>query len=443
MNFASDNWAGAHPKIAEALGAAAQGFAPAYGASDVDREAIETISTLFEREVSVFFVGTGTAANALALSAFAKPGGVTFAHREAHVIEDECGAPEWFSGGGRLCPVEGPLGKMNPAALDAAIRRYPAAFVHGGQPAAITLTQATEAGTVHSLAEIAAISALARQHGLPLHMDGARFANSLVSLSCSPAEMTWKAGVDVLSFGGTKNGCWCAEAVIFFDPAKAADMPFLRKRGAQLFSKSRFIAAQFNAYLANGLWLETASHANAMAARLARAIDAASPAGDTRPRLLMSPRGKPLTQARVRDLAAGPGAVIVCGRFEGVDQRAIEARGLREVSMGDYILSGGEIAALALLDAVIRLLPGVMGNAESGGDESFESGLLEHPHYTRPAEWEGRAIPDVLISGNHKKIAEWRRQQALALTEDRRPDLMALLPQELPKKRRPKRDKPA
>lgn len=274
MNFASDNWAGAHPKIAEALGAAAQGFAPAYGASDVDRAAIETISALFEREVSVFFVGTGTAANALALSAFAKPGGVTFAHREAHVIEDECGAPEWFSGGGRLCPVEGPLGKMNPAALDAAIRRYPAAFVHGGQPAAITLTQATEAGTVHSLAEIAAISALARQHGLPLHMDGARFANSLVSLSCSPAEMTWKAGVDVLSFGGTKNGCWCAEAVIFFDPAKAADMPFLRKRGAQLFSKSRFIAAQFNAYLENGLWLETASHANAMAARLARAIDA-------------------------------------------------------------------------------------------------------------------------------------------------------------------------
>lgn len=176
---------------------------------------------------------------------------------------------------------------------------------------------------------------------------------------------------------------------------------------------------------------------------LARAIDAASPEGDTRPRLLMSPRGKPLTQARVRDLAAGPGAVIVCGRFEGVDQRVIEARGLEEVSAGDYILSGGEIAALALLDAVIRLLPGVMGNAESGSEESFESGLLEHPHYTRPAEWEGRAIPDVLISGNHQKIAEWRRRQALALTEDRRPDLMALLPPEAPKKRRAKRDKPA
>lgn len=274
MNFASDNWAGAHPKIAEALAAAAQGFAPAYGASDLDRAAIEAISAVFEREVSVFFVGTGTAANALALSAFAKPGGVSFAHREAHVIEDECGAPEWFSGGSRLCAVEGPLGKMTPEGLDAAIRRYPAAFVHGGQPASVTLTQATEAGTVHSLAELAALSAVARQHGLPLHMDGARFANALVSLNCSPADMTWKAGIDVLSFGGTKNGCWCAEAVIFFDPAKAAGMPFLRKRGAQLFSKSRFIAAQFNAYLKNGLWLETASHANAMASRLASAIEA-------------------------------------------------------------------------------------------------------------------------------------------------------------------------
>jgi tRNA (guanine37-N1)-methyltransferase len=158
---------------------------------------------------------------------------------------------------------------------------------------------------------------------------------------------------------------------------------------------------------------------------LARALDASSPSNDPRPRLLMSPRGKPLTQQRVRDLAAGPGAVILCGRFEGVDQRLIDARGLEEVSIGDFILSGGEPAAIVLLDAVVRLLPGVMGNEASGSEESFEGGLLEHPHYTRPAEFEGRTIPEVLISGNHGKIAQWRREQAEALTKERRPDLLA------------------
>jgi tRNA (guanine37-N1)-methyltransferase len=158
---------------------------------------------------------------------------------------------------------------------------------------------------------------------------------------------------------------------------------------------------------------------------LAKAIDHASPAHDSRPRLLMSPRGKPLTQARVRELAAGPGVTIVCGRFEGVDQRVIEARKLEEVSVGDYILSGGEPAALVLLDAVVRLLPGVMGNEHSGSEESFETGLLEHPHYTRPADFEGRPIPDVLVSGNHAKIAAWRRGEAEKLTAKRRPDLLS------------------
>jgi tRNA (guanine37-N1)-methyltransferase len=155
---------------------------------------------------------------------------------------------------------------------------------------------------------------------------------------------------------------------------------------------------------------------------LATAID--SIADDARPRLLMSPRGKPLTQARVRELAAGEGVVIVCGRFEGVDQRVIDARQLEEVSIGDYILSGGEPAALTLLDAVVRILPGVMGNDESGTHESFEGGLLEHPHYTRPQVFEGREIPDVLTSGNHKKIAEWREAEARKLTQERRPDLL-------------------
>jgi tRNA (guanine37-N1)-methyltransferase len=157
---------------------------------------------------------------------------------------------------------------------------------------------------------------------------------------------------------------------------------------------------------------------------LAAAIDAAMPAGDARPRLLMSPRGAPLTQTRVRSLVQGEGVIILCGRFEGVDERIIEARGLEEVSIGDYVLSGGEIAALALLDACVRLLPGVMGAAASGLEESFETGLLEYPHYTRPREFEGRAIPEILLSGDHAKIARWRHEEALRLTRERRPDLL-------------------
>ncbi len=156
---------------------------------------------------------------------------------------------------------------------------------------------------------------------------------------------------------------------------------------------------------------------------LAAAIDSAAREDDPRPRLLMSPRGEPLTQARVRKLATGPGAIIVCGRFEGVDQRVIDARGLEEVSVGDYVLSGGEPAAVVLLDAIVRLLPGVMGNEQSGTEESFENGLLEHPHYTRPQTFEGQAVPEVLTSGNHGKIAKWRHEQALMLTRARRPDL--------------------
>ena len=157
---------------------------------------------------------------------------------------------------------------------------------------------------------------------------------------------------------------------------------------------------------------------------LGEAIDDAVPEGDPRPKLLMTPRGKPLTQARARALAAGPGLVVVCGRFEGVDERVIEARGLEEVSIGDYVLSGGEMAALVLLDACVRLLPGVMGKEQSGAEESFESNRLEYPHYTRPREWEGRPIPSVLMSGNHAAIERWRREQSEQVTRERRPDLM-------------------
>ena len=269
MHFASDNWAGAHPKVASNLSRHAAGFATAYGASDLDRVVEKTFCEIFEREVAVFFVATGTAANSLSITAMSRPGGVAFAHREAHAIEDECGAPEYLSGGTRLFPVDGEAGRIEPSKLARAIEGFDPAFVHAGRPVGVSITQSTEIGTVYSLAEIEAIGKICRGHHLPLHMDGARFANGLVSLDTTPAEMTWKRGVDLVSFGGTKNGCWCAEALVVLDPAKAGDVPFIRKRAAQLFSKSRFIAAQFQAYFEGDLWLETARHSNAMAARLA------------------------------------------------------------------------------------------------------------------------------------------------------------------------------
>lgn len=273
MFFASDNWAGAHPRIADRLSANAPGFSRGYGDGDLDRAVYERFSQIFEREVAVFFVATGTAANSLSLAAYSKPGGISFGHREAHIIEDECGAPEYFASGSRLYPVDGPLGRMSIGDLERAVARFAPEFVHAGRPAAISLTQSTEVGTVYSLDDISAISAIAKRHSLPLHMDGARFANALVALDVTPAEMTWKRGVDIISFGGTKNGCWCAEAVVMFDLDRAKEMHFLRKRAAQLFSKSRFISAQFDAYFDGGLWLETARHANAMSARLAAVIE--------------------------------------------------------------------------------------------------------------------------------------------------------------------------
>jgi threonine aldolase len=269
MNFGSDNYTGAHPVITASLAKHADGFASPYGESDFDCMIERRFSEVFEREVAVFYVATGTAANSLSLTMLAKPGGVVFGHRDAHILVDECGAPEYLSGQLRLAPVDGPDGKIDPAQLRRLIEHMGFDNVHGGRPNSISVTQATEAGTVYSLAELDAIAAVAAEYGLPLHMDGARFANALASLDCTPAEMTWKRGVDVLSFGGTKNGCWCAEAVIVFDKAKARDFPFIRKRAAQLFSKSRFISAQFEAYLHDGLWLSLARHSNAMAKELA------------------------------------------------------------------------------------------------------------------------------------------------------------------------------
>lgn len=285
MHFASDNWAGAHPKIAANLNRHSDGFASAYGTSTLDRAIDETFNTIFEREVAVFFVGTGTAANSLAQAAIGRPGGVTFAHREAHLIEDEGGAPGFLSAGGRFQPVDGPTGRIDTNNLKTAIRGFAPGNVHAGQPMGVSITQSTEIGTIYELGEISAISALCKDNSLPLHMDGARFANALITLGCSPADMTWKQGVDILSFGGTKNGCWCAEALIFMNPDQAKDVPFIRKRSAQLFSKSRFVAAQFEAYFAGGLWLELATHANTMARFLAEQI-----AGSKKMRLAWHPQ---------------------------------------------------------------------------------------------------------------------------------------------------------
>lgn len=272
MNFTSDNWAGVHPAITENLARHASGMASAYGTSELDKKIERRFSEIFEHEVAVFFVGTGTAANSLALASVNRPGGVTFCHREAHMVKDECGAPEYFTGGGRLQIVDGCAGKMDPKKLLRELKHFRPGYIHTGQPMAVSLTQATEVGTIYQPNEISAISRICGERDMPLHMDGARFANALVSLGLTPAGMTWKQGVDILSFGGTKNGCWCAEALVYFNPDRAKDLPYIRKRAAQLFSKTRFIAAQFEAYLEDGLWLNLAAHANAMAARLADAV---------------------------------------------------------------------------------------------------------------------------------------------------------------------------
>ena len=276
MFFASDNWAGAHPLIAESLTRAATGYSVPYGEGEIDRKVGRKLSELFEREVKVFFVGTGTAANALSLASVAKPASVIFCHPKAHVTH-EGGAVEMMTNGGKLVPVR-PSGagasKMDAAGLKAAISPYLSTDASVGNRVAFTLSQATEAGTVYTVAEIAELSAVAHAAGLKVHMDGARFSNAVAALGVTPAEMTWKAGIDILSLGGTKNGCWCAEAIVFFNPDDAVALPVLRKRAGHLFSKSSFISAQFERWLEGNLWLELARHANHMGEKLAAAVRA-------------------------------------------------------------------------------------------------------------------------------------------------------------------------
>jgi threonine aldolase len=272
MIFASDNWAGASDRVIAAIAEEAKQAAPSYGGDSLSAAVEKRFCEIFECDVAVFFVGTGTAANALGISAFCRPGGVVFAHSQAHILVDEANAVEFLGGGVKLVGLDGEGGKLTPEALAAAIARFPRAFVLHGQPVAVSLSELSELGLTYTPAEIAAIASVAKQHGLALHMDGARFAGAVASLDLPPADITWKAGVDVLSFGGTKNGCLAAEAVVFFNPADAGDFPFARQRIGHGFSKARFIAAQFAAYLEGEHWLELARHANTCAARLADAI---------------------------------------------------------------------------------------------------------------------------------------------------------------------------
>ena len=272
MNFGSDNCGPVHPKVMEALEAANRGYVPSYGADPWMAQVRRQIREIFEApEAEVCLVINGTTANALALACHIQTWDTVFCTPMAHIAVDECNAPEFFSGGAKLTHV-GDTPKMTPEALREAMAPYGTGDVHMAQVGALSLTNVTECGTVYSPSEIAALSLVAREYGAVVHLDGARFANALVALGCTPADMTWKAGVDVVSFGGTKNGCMGVEAVALFDPAKAREFELRRKRAGHLLSKHRYLSAQMEAYVADGLWLDLAGRANAAMAELAAGL---------------------------------------------------------------------------------------------------------------------------------------------------------------------------
>ena len=272
MHFASDNTGPVHPTIMQALSEANAGYAPSYGTDPLMSEVETRIREIFEApEASVYLVATGTAANCLGLACLAPPTHTVFCTPNAHIHEDECNAPEFYTGGAKLTLV-GKTDKMTSHTLRAAIDAEEIRGVHGPQRGPVSLTQATEKGQIYSLAELCALTEVARDYALPVQMDGARFANALVTLNCSAADMTWRAGVDVLSFGGTKNGCMGVEAVVLFDPARAWEFELRRKRGAHLFSKHRYLSAQMASYLRDDLWLQTARRANDNMARLTEGL---------------------------------------------------------------------------------------------------------------------------------------------------------------------------
>ncbi len=268
MFFASDNAGPTHPAVMRALSDVNAGYMPSYGDDPVMTQVRDAMRALFEApNASVHLVATGTAANALALATMTQPFQTVFCSPVAHIHEDECNAPEFYMGGAKLTLV-GDGDRITPDALRAAILAEGNRGVHGPQRGPVSITSVTERGTVYSVAEITALADLAHGFDLPLHLDGARFGNAVSALGCTPAEMTWKAGVDALSFGGTKNGCMGVEAVVFFNPEKAWEFELRRKRGGHLFSKHRYLSAQMQAYLAEDLWRDLAAQANARAAHL-------------------------------------------------------------------------------------------------------------------------------------------------------------------------------
>ena len=273
MFFASDNGGPVHPKVMEALSACNAGHMGAYGAEAAMEEVRQKIRVLFEApEAAVYLVINGTACNSLILATLADPWQTIFCSPMAHIHEDECNAPEFFTGGAKLTLVPDVAAKLTPEGLRRAILAEESRGVHGPQRGPVSITSITEKGTVYGLNEIAALSAVCKDFGLPLHLDGARFANAVAALDCTPAEMTWKAGVDAVSFGGTKNGLMGVEAAIFFDPRHAWEFELRRKRGAHLLSKHRYLSAQMLPYLTDDLWLEMARDANAKGQRLAAAL---------------------------------------------------------------------------------------------------------------------------------------------------------------------------
>jgi threonine aldolase len=319
MNFASDNAGPMHPKVLAAITAANEGYAMPYGNDPIMDEVRDRIRTTFEApEAAVYLVATGTAANALALATYTDPWQTVFAHRVSHVEEDECGAPEFFAGGAKLTLIDGASAKMDPDALRQTITATGQKDVHSVQRGPVTITQATEVGTVYSLDEIRQITDIAKEFGLKTHLDGARFANACATLGCTAAEMTWKAGIDVVSFGGTKNGLMGVEAVIFFDPSKAWEFELRRKRAAHLFSKHRYLSAQMAGYLKDDLWLDLATRANANCTRLTKGLRDAGAA------FLYEPQANmifaQLPRAAHRRLKDAGAAYYLMGALEGSDE---------------------------------------------------------------------------------------------------------------------------
>ncbi len=268
MNFASDNAYGALPEILKAVADAAPGTAASYGEDAITKRVTERLRSLFGCDLVAYPVLTGTVANSLTLATLCPPYGAVFCHEEAHIATDECAAPEFFTGGAKVVSLKGPAAKLTPKAIEGALPGYRRG-VHSPKPSVVSITQLSELGTAYTPDEVAAVAQCAHANGMTLHMDGARFANALVGLGCDAADITWRAGVDALSFGATKNGALAAEAVIFFKPELAGEFEYRRKKSGHLLSKMRFVSAQLDAYLEDGLWLKTAKHANALARQLA------------------------------------------------------------------------------------------------------------------------------------------------------------------------------